>query len=219
MLTGIRNGNGSLGKFLVDEDADRHLDNSLANLDRLTADIQAGKGTLGELVSDDEMYNKVDSATGRLDAVLEAVQDQQGTLVKLVYNSDFHDSAKSFLDNGNALIEDVRAVKGTFGKLVTDDSLYTQYRQVGENLSSATAKLNSNETTRKVFLGSEALLQHRRSYRRHAADDGRSSKRPEEIPAREVFDILRMRGARHVRSKALGPEACRAFRNAKKSSV
>ena len=37
------------------------------------------------------------------------------------------------------------------GKLATDDSLFLQYRQVGENLSSATAKLNSNETTAGKF--------------------------------------------------------------------
>jgi phospholipid/cholesterol/gamma-HCH transport system substrate-binding protein len=49
------------------------------------------------------------------------------------------------------MIVDVRAGKGTLGKLVTDDSLFTQYRQVGENLSSATAKLNSNETTAGKF--------------------------------------------------------------------
>src|ERR1039458_4748869 len=59
----------------------------------------------------------------------------------------WQDSAKQFVDNGNALLTDVRAGKGTLGKLATDDSLYTQYRQVGENLSSATAKMNANETT------------------------------------------------------------------------
>ena len=147
VLTGIKNGRGSLGKFLVNEDAYRHLNSSLANLDRVTADIEAGKGTLGQLVTNDEVYNKVNSVAGRLDTVLEAVQDQKGTLGKLVYSPEFHDSAKNFLDNGNAMIQDVRAGKGTLGKLATDDSLYTQYRQVGENLSSATAKMNSNEAS------------------------------------------------------------------------
>lgn len=147
LLTGIKNGRGSLGKFLVDEDAYKHLDNSLGNIDRVTSGLEAGKGTLGQLVTNEEMYNRVNSIAGRLDTVLEAVQDQKGTLGKLVYSSDFHDSAKTFLDNGNAVIQDVRAGKGTLGKLATDDSLYNQYRQVGENLSSATAKMNSNEAT------------------------------------------------------------------------
>src|SRR5271169_2936827 len=56
VLTDVRNGRGSLGKFLVDETAYNHLNSSLGNLDRVMSDIQAGKGTLGKLVTDDEMY-------------------------------------------------------------------------------------------------------------------------------------------------------------------
>jgi phospholipid/cholesterol/gamma-HCH transport system substrate-binding protein len=147
VLADIRSGRGSLGKFLVSEDAYNHLDSSLGNLDRLMADVEAGKGTLGQLATNDEMYNRVNSVAGRLDTVLQAVQEQKGTLGKLVYESDIHDSAKRLMDDGSNFVEDVRAGKGTLGKLATDDSLFTQYRQVGENLSSATAKLNSNEAT------------------------------------------------------------------------
>jgi phospholipid/cholesterol/gamma-HCH transport system substrate-binding protein len=151
VLGDIRKGRGSLGKFLVDEDAYQHLNSSLGNLDRMMTDVAAGKGSLGKLMVKDEMYDHVNSATARLDNVLEAVQTKQGTLGKLVYEQGIHDSAMKFLDNGNGLVADVRAGKGTLGKLATDDSLFTQYRQVGENLSSATAKLNANETTAGKF--------------------------------------------------------------------
>jgi len=147
LLDGIKNGRGSLGKFMVSEDAYNHLNSSLGNLDKMMGDIEAGKGTVGQLVTNEELYNKVNSVAGRVDGVLEAVQQQKGTLGKLVYDPAFHDSAKQFLDNGNGLLADVRAGKGTLGKLATDDALYTSYRQVGENLSTATAKLNSNEAT------------------------------------------------------------------------
>ncbi len=147
VLTDVRNGRGSLGKFMVDQTAYNHLNSSLGNLDRMMADIQAGKGTLGKLVTDDEMYNRVDSVAGRVDSVLEAVQEQKGTLGKLVYDAGIHESAKRLIDNSNALLGDVRAGKGTLGKLATDDSLFAEYKQAGENLSTATAKLNSNENT------------------------------------------------------------------------
>ncbi|HEV7966270.1 MAG TPA: MlaD family protein [Candidatus Acidoferrales bacterium] len=147
VIADVRNGRGSLGKFMVDETAYNHLNNTLENVDHMMADIQAGKGTLGKLVADDEMYNRVDSIAGRVDNVLEAVQNQQGTLGKLVYDPGIHESAKTLIDNSNALIGDVRGGKGTLGKLATDDSLFAQYKQAGENLSSATAKLNSNEAT------------------------------------------------------------------------
>jgi phospholipid/cholesterol/gamma-HCH transport system substrate-binding protein len=152
VLVDIRKGKGSLGKFLVDEDAYNHLNRSLGNLDTMLADVSAGKGTLGKLIASDEMYNHANSATGHLDSILEAVQTQKGTLGKLVYDSEVHDSVQKFLDNGNSIMGDVRDGKGTLGKLANDDSLFTEYRQVGENLSSATAKMNSNgDTIGKFF--------------------------------------------------------------------
>jgi phospholipid/cholesterol/gamma-HCH transport system substrate-binding protein len=151
VLTDVRNGRGSLGKFMVDETAYNHLNNSLDNVDRMIANLQAGKGTLGKLITDDEMYNRVDSVAGRVDSVLEAVQNQQGTLGKLVYDTEMHESAKKLIDNSNAFFADVRGGKGTLGKLATDDSLFAQYKQAGENLATATAKLNSNEATLGKF--------------------------------------------------------------------
>ena len=157
VLTDVRNGRGSLGKFMVDETAYNHLNSSLDSLDKMMVEIRAGKGTLGKLVVDDEMYNRIDSVAGRVDNVLEAVQNQQGTLGKLVYDTGFHDSAKRLIDNSNALLTDVRGGKGTLGKLVNDDSLFTQYKQAGENLASATAKMNSNESTIGKFFDDPKL--------------------------------------------------------------
>jgi phospholipid/cholesterol/gamma-HCH transport system substrate-binding protein len=147
VLTDVREGHGSLGKFMVDPAAYNHLNSTLENLDHMMAGVQAGKGTLGKLVTDEEMYNRVDSVAGRVDNVLEAVQNQQGTIGKLVYDTSMHESAKRLIDNSNALLTDVRGGKGTLGKLATDDSLFVQYKQAGENLSAATAKLNSNQNT------------------------------------------------------------------------
>ena len=151
VITDVRNGRGSLGKFMVDQTAYNHLNNSLGNLDRMMADVQAGQGTLGKLIASDEMYNRVDSVAGRVDNVLQAVQNQEGTLGKLVYDTGMHESAKNLIDNGNAFFSDMRNGKGTLGKLATDDSLFLQYKQAGENLSTATAKLNSNENTLGKF--------------------------------------------------------------------
>jgi phospholipid/cholesterol/gamma-HCH transport system substrate-binding protein len=147
VLLDVRNGKGSLGKFMVDEAAYNHLNHSLQSVDNMMADIKAGKGTIGKLVADDEMYNRVNSVAGRVDNVLEAVQNQQGTLGKLVYDPALHESVRQFLDNGNGFLADVRNGKGTLGKLATDDSLFANYKQAGENLASATAKMNSNENT------------------------------------------------------------------------
>ena len=115
ILVDVRKGNGSLGKFLVDEDAYNHLNRSLATVDKMVADIKSGKGTMGKLVTDDELYNHINSVAGRVDNVLEAVQNQQGTLGKLVYDPAMHESVRQFIDNGNGFLADVRGGKGTLG--------------------------------------------------------------------------------------------------------
>jgi phospholipid/cholesterol/gamma-HCH transport system substrate-binding protein len=153
LLVDVRNGKGSMGKFMVDEQAYNHLNRSLENVDRMVADIKAGKGTMGKLITDDEMYNHVNSVAGRVDSVLEAVQNQQGTLGKLVYDPAMHESVRQFIDNGNGFLADVRNGKGTLGKLATDDSLFANYKQAGENLASATAKMNTNQNTIGKFFG------------------------------------------------------------------
>jgi phospholipid/cholesterol/gamma-HCH transport system substrate-binding protein len=157
VMTDVRNGRGSLGKFMVDQAAYDHLNNSLSNLDHMMAGIKSGNGTLGKLITDDEMYSRVNSVAGRVDNVLEAVQNQQGTLGKLVYDTQMHDSAKRLIENSNAFFADVRGGKGTLGKLATDDSLFVQYKQAGENLSNATAKLNSNQNSIGKFFDDPKL--------------------------------------------------------------
>src|ERR1700692_292791 len=70
VLTEVRTGHGSLGKFLMDEQAYNRLNASLGPLDTIMADVSAGKGTIGKLMVNEEVYNSVDSAAGRLDSVL-----------------------------------------------------------------------------------------------------------------------------------------------------
>jgi len=41
--------------------------------------------------------------------------------------------------------------KGTLGRLAVDDTLYNKWREVGTNLETATARLNSNQTTAGKF--------------------------------------------------------------------
>jgi phospholipid/cholesterol/gamma-HCH transport system substrate-binding protein len=147
LLAGVKQGKGTLGKLLTDEQAYNHLNSILAKGDVMLANVQAGQGTLGKLVVSDEMYNKVDQGLDNVNVILTDVRSQKGTIGKLLYDPSLYDQAKQAIANGNAMIGDVRAGKGTLGKLATDDALYTKLRETSENVASATAKLNDNTTT------------------------------------------------------------------------
>lgn len=147
----LKKGQGTLGKLITDETAYNHINSVLSRIDQVTASVQQGQGTLGKLVASDELYTKVDTVTGRLDNMMSAIEHQKGSLGKFIFDPSFHDSALQFLNGGNALLSDVHAGRGTLGKLATDDSLFATWRQTGQNLSNATANLNSKDSTAGKF--------------------------------------------------------------------
>lgn len=147
----LKRGQGTIGKLLTDETAYNRINGILSRFDQMSASVQQGQGTIGKLVTSDELYSKFDSAAGRLDNVMTAVEQQKGSLGKFIFDPSVHESAVKFLNNGNALLTDVQAGRGTLGKLATDDELYMTWRQTGQNLSQATANLNSRNTTAGKF--------------------------------------------------------------------
>jgi phospholipid/cholesterol/gamma-HCH transport system substrate-binding protein len=147
LIHGVKEGKGSLGKMLTDEQVYNHLNSILAKGDTMVANVQAGQGTLGKLVTSDEMYTKVNSGLDHVNVILADVRAQKGTIGKLMYDPTLYDQAKQAISNGNEMIDDVRAGKGTLGKLATDDTLYNKMRDTSTNLAAATAKLNDNTTT------------------------------------------------------------------------
>ena len=147
LIAGVKNGRGTLGKLLTDEQAYKHLNSVLARSDQMLANIQAGQGTLGKVVVSDEMYGKVDKALDNVNSIITDLRAGKGTLGKLLTDPTLYDQAKEAISNTNNFVGDVRAGKGTLGKLATDDVLYNKLRDTSSNLAQATSKLNDNTTT------------------------------------------------------------------------
>ncbi len=147
LINGVKQGKGTLGKLLTDQEAYNRLNSILSKGDVMLTNIQSGQGTLGKLVVSDEMYNKVDKGLDSVNVILTDVRSQKGTIGKLIYDPSLYDQAKQAISNGNGVIGDIRAGKGTLGKLATDDTLYTKLKETSENVANATAKLNDNTTT------------------------------------------------------------------------
>jgi len=147
LIAGVKNGEGSLGKLLTDEQAYNHLNNILAKGDRIVSNVQAGEGSLGKVLVSDEMYDKLDKGLDNVNVILADVRAQKGTIGKLLYDPTLYDQAKDALTKGNSFFADVRAGKGSLGKFATDETLYNNLRDTSANFASASAKLNDNTTT------------------------------------------------------------------------
>jgi phospholipid/cholesterol/gamma-HCH transport system substrate-binding protein len=147
LIAGVREGRGTLGKLLTDDQAYRHLNSILAKGDEIASTVQQGKGTIGKLVMTDEMGNKVERTVDQVNTMLADLRAQKGTLGKLLYDPTLYDQAKEAISNSNTMLGDVRAGKGTLGKLVTDETLYNKLRDTSSNLAEATSKMNKNDNT------------------------------------------------------------------------
>jgi len=152
IVAAVKEGKGTIGKLLYDDQVYRHLNNILAKGDQIATTVQSGQGTLGKLVMTDEMGNKVETTVDHVNTILADLRAQKGTLGKLLYDPTLYDQAKQALSNGNAVLGDVRAGKGTLGKLATDETLFNKLRDTSSNLAEATSKMNKdNNTIGKLF--------------------------------------------------------------------
>jgi len=57
----LKEGNGTLGKLLVDNSLYNNIDNASSHIKNIFAKIDTGKGTLGKLVNNDEAYNNLNA--------------------------------------------------------------------------------------------------------------------------------------------------------------
>ena len=157
LITDVRAGKGSLGKFVTNDDAYNKIVNVGDRMDAIMANIQAGQGFFGKLYTSNELYAKSMSSVTRFDNILGAVEQQKGTAGKLIYSSDLHNQFSQFIGKGNTMFDNIQAGKGTFGKLYTDDSLFSTYKQAGANFSAATSKFNDNNSSVGKMFNDPAL--------------------------------------------------------------
>lgn len=134
----LRAGRGTAGKFLTDEQlynetraaiqdlrdsikelrpTFERLNQTVAEINVITTDLNAGRGTAGKFLKDEQLYEEARNTLARFNS----------TATKL-----------------DVLLADAQSGKGTIGKLLTDETLYNNINQTSSNinqLSSESTKL------------------------------------------------------------------------------
>ncbi len=143
----IESGQGSMGKFLVDDEFYNRLVKTIAEMQQVVEVVNTGRGTVGRLLYDDALYNEARSSIARLDQLIADLQAGQGTAGKLLKDPALYDEAKASIAQVRKLLDDINAGKGTAGKLLKDEAAYEQIRSVLGKVDTTLDRVNSGQGT------------------------------------------------------------------------
>ena len=143
----VESGQGSIGKFLTDEEFYNRLVATIADFQKVTAAISSGKGTVGKLLYDESLYNDARAALQRVDAVVQDLQRGQGTAGKLLKDPALYEETRASVAQFRQLLDDLNAGKGTAGKLLKDEAAYRQIQDILSKVDTTIDRVNSGQGT------------------------------------------------------------------------
>ena len=143
----VESGQGSIGKFLVDEEFYNRLVQTVAEMQKVAQTVSAGKGTVGRLLYDESLYTEAQKTLARLDQVIQDLQAGQGTAGQLLKNPDLYKEAQASIAQVRQLLDNLNAGQGTAGKLLKDEAAYRQIQSVLGQVDTALGRMNAGQGT------------------------------------------------------------------------
>ncbi|WP_420635923.1 MlaD family protein [Candidatus Palauibacter sp.] len=143
-LTRVSDGEGSLGRLLVDETLYEGLVELNAQLGTVLGPVAKGEGLLGRLLGDEAIYDRLLAATARLDTVTGAMASGEGTLGRLFASDSLYRALASSATRADSLLGLIEGGEGAIGRLVGEDVLYEELLKVVVDLNAFLAEVRAN---------------------------------------------------------------------------
>jgi len=134
----LRQGKGTLGKLLVDEQLHLDIANAAANLDRITAEVRSGQGVLGRLVRDNELADELSRAVRALREIGESIAAGEGTLGRVLRD-------ESIALNIERVTGDLAEGRGSLGALITTRELYDRVLAISDEVRAVASAVRQKE--------------------------------------------------------------------------
>lgn len=172
VMTGnLRDGKGTMGRFLTDDSFFVDLDNTVRQAESLIVTFREGKGTVGKLLNEDTLYREANQTVVQLRKISDQLHEQmstgKGTVGKLFKDEELYQRANSLvkrLDETavrlDSTLAKVERGEGNLGKLLTDEKLYNDTRETVERLKNIAGGLERGEGTAGLLLKDEKLYQN-----------------------------------------------------------
>jgi phospholipid/cholesterol/gamma-HCH transport system substrate-binding protein len=150
----VENGQGSIGKLLVDETLYNNLLAILAQVKALADTLNSDKGTLGILLNNHELYDNFVATLNRADTMLQQLQAGQGTAGKFLKDPAVYNEIQDTVKGVHLLVDNLNAGKGTAGQLLTSEDLSNQLKATVDSIID---KVNSGQGTIGQLLVNQQL--------------------------------------------------------------
>src|SRR3984885_4328240 len=153
----VENGQGSIGKLLVDETLYNNLLQILGEVKGLADTLNSDKGTLGILLNNHDLYDRFTATLGRVDTMLQQVQNGEGTAGKLLKDPALYNETQQTIADVHKLVDNLNAGKGTAGQLLTSEDLSNQMKATIGKIDAVIDKVNSGQGTIGQLLVNQQL--------------------------------------------------------------
>ncbi|HJZ74277.1 MAG TPA: MlaD family protein [Vicinamibacterales bacterium] len=160
LIADVRQGKGTLGKLVADDQLYAQLNAFVASANSLTRQLQQGRGTLGKLLNDPKTANSLEASMKNIEDLTRRINDGEGSLGRLLKDDAFAKSLDSATANVRELTDRLNRGEGTAGKLVTDPSLFNRLNSMSDRFDQLIAKLNEGEGTAGRLLKDQELYEN-----------------------------------------------------------
>ena len=160
VLADIRNGRGTLGKFITDDKVYNELDALVTSAAAVTHQLNAGRGTLGGLIKDPAAYNSLKASLDNLNTITTKINNGEGSLGHLLNDQKLGKSLDSMSASAEQITDRINKGDGTLGKLINERQVYDRLNSLMARFDDMAAGLNSGRGTAGKLLQDQALYEN-----------------------------------------------------------
>jgi len=153
----IENGEGFIGKLIMDDEMAKRLDDVTAEAAAIARDLNAGKGFLGKILKDDKLYTDVEGAIDEVSKTARNIREGDGLLPRLIKDEELAADGSALIKEARTIAENLREGKGTLGKLLTDEAAYDDLMATLKDIKAAAHDLTEGEGTLGLLIKDPTL--------------------------------------------------------------
>lgn len=166
LLTQVENGQGTIGKFLVDPTLYDKAVAATNQAQKLLAALNSNKGTIPRLINDDTLYDDLRGTLSRVNTMMDGLEQGQGTLGMIIKDPAlYNQSLATIADLRKAMagvqqtIDTINSGQGTIGALLKNGDLHNELSTSLKNLNTLLDKINNGRGTVGMLINDPSLYE------------------------------------------------------------